>query len=63
MPTQKPAIGVFYKSAGKVVDPPVCIPVKKYQYLDRFVAVLSPRQGKFAGIGKVETYPASQSKI
>ena|GEM_PF-3720564 len=33
MPTGKPAIGVFYKSAGKVVDPPVCIPVKKYQFV------------------------------
>jgi hypothetical protein len=27
------------------------------------LAVLSSRQGKFAGIGKVGTYPASQSKI
>jgi hypothetical protein len=35
MPTQKPAIGVFYKSAGKVVDPSVCIPVKKYQFVVR----------------------------
>jgi hypothetical protein len=34
MPTGKPAIGVFYKSAGKAVDPPVCIPVKKYKYFD-----------------------------
>jgi hypothetical protein len=30
---------------------------------DEFVAVLSPRQEKYAGIGKVGTYPASQSKI
>jgi hypothetical protein len=41
MPTGKSAIGVFYKSAGKVVDPPVCIPVKKYIYLEKFVAVSS----------------------
>ena len=31
MPTGKPKIGVGYRSAGAVVDPPVCIPVKKYQ--------------------------------
>jgi hypothetical protein len=35
----------------------------KYNYSDEAVAVLSPKQGKFAGIGKVRTYPASQSKI
>jgi hypothetical protein len=27
------------------------------------LAVLKPREGKFAAIGKVGTYPASQSKI
>jgi hypothetical protein len=37
MPTGKPAIRVFYKSAGKVVDPPVCIAVKKYKYSDKVV--------------------------
>jgi len=41
MPTGKPAIGVFYKSAGKVVDPPVCIPVKKYLYSDKASANLA----------------------
>jgi hypothetical protein len=35
MPIGKSVIGVFYKSAGKVVDPPVCIPVKKYQFVVR----------------------------
>jgi hypothetical protein len=45
MPTGKPAIGVFYKSAGKVVDPPVCIPVKKYGYADEAVAFSCPRLG------------------
>jgi len=32
-------------------------------YPDESLAVLSPKQEKCAGIGKVETYPASQSKI
>ena len=31
MPTGKPKIGVGYRSADAVVDPPVCLPVKKYQ--------------------------------
>lgn len=30
MPTGKPKIGVFYKSAGAAVNPPICIPIKKY---------------------------------
>jgi len=30
MPTGKPKIGVFYKSAGAAINPPVCIPAKKY---------------------------------
>jgi hypothetical protein len=34
MPTGKPAIRVFYKSAGKAVDPPIRIPVKKQNYID-----------------------------
>jgi hypothetical protein len=45
MPTQKPVIGVFYKSAGKVVDPPVCIPVKKYIYVEKLVAASNDRWG------------------
>jgi hypothetical protein len=36
---------------------------KRFAYPDESLAVLSPRQGKCAGIGKVGTYPASQSKI
>jgi hypothetical protein len=31
-------------------------------YSDKAIAVLGPRQGKFAGIGKVRTYAVSQSK-
>jgi hypothetical protein len=30
MPTGKSAIRVFDKSAGKAVDSPICIPIKKY---------------------------------
>jgi hypothetical protein len=30
MPTGKPKIGIFYKSAGAAINPPVCIPAKKY---------------------------------
>jgi hypothetical protein len=41
MPIGKSVIGVFYKSAGKVVDPPVCIPVKKHGYVDLAFAVPS----------------------
>jgi hypothetical protein len=37
--------------------------IRRRDYSDKAVAVLSPKQGKFAGIGKVRTYPASQSKI
>jgi hypothetical protein len=32
-------------------------------YAEEAVAVLSPRQKKRVDIGKLETYPASQSKI
>jgi hypothetical protein len=31
MPIGKPKVGVFYKSAGKAVDPPLCISAKAYQ--------------------------------
>jgi hypothetical protein len=48
MPTGKPAIRVFYKSAGKAVDPPICIPVKKQNYADLAFAVSSPRLGNTA---------------
>ncbi|MEG3902063.1 hypothetical protein QUB19_07815 [Microcoleus sp. B4-C5] len=30
MPTGKPQAGIFYKSAATAVDPPKCIPMKKY---------------------------------
>jgi hypothetical protein len=46
MPTGKPAIRVFYKNAGKAVDLPICIPVKKQNYAQStrgsfFLAVLT----------------------
>jgi hypothetical protein len=31
MPTGKPKVGVAYHSAGAAIDPPKCIPAKKYQ--------------------------------
>lgn len=31
MPTGKPKIVYFYRLASAAIDPPTCIPVKKYQ--------------------------------
>jgi hypothetical protein len=30
MPTGKSKAGIFYKGAGAAVNPPKCIPIKKY---------------------------------
>ncbi|MEG4962142.1 MULTISPECIES: hypothetical protein [unclassified Microcoleus] len=39
MPTGKPKIGVVYRSAGRPLDPPRCIPAKAYEkkyFVSRF---------------------------